>query len=88
MLFYEPLFLFIFLPSFYLAYLLGERRAWTRRAVILLASLLFYLWAEPVFGKSNLIYTMVHADGMLHVPLDLAGLYAGDTVVIQLLGTE
>src|SRR5581483_6030643 len=31
------------------------------------------LWAEPVFGKSNLIYTMAHADGMLHVPLDLAG---------------
>ncbi|MFL5800208.1 MAG: gephyrin-like molybdotransferase Glp, partial [Roseiflexaceae bacterium] len=42
------------------------------------------LWAEPVFGKSNLIYTMVHADGMLRVPLDLAGLYAGDSVEIQL----
>jgi molybdopterin molybdotransferase len=44
------------------------------------------LWAEPVFGKSNLIYTMVHADGILHVPLDLAGLYAGDIVTIQLFG--
>src|SRR6476469_4101868 len=22
------------------------------------------LWAEPVFGKSNLIFTMAHADGM------------------------
>jgi molybdopterin molybdotransferase len=42
------------------------------------------LWAEPVFGKSNLIYTMAHADGMLRVPLDLAGLYAGELVAVQL----
>jgi molybdopterin molybdotransferase len=42
------------------------------------------LWAEPVFGKSNLIYTMAHADGMLHVPLDLAGLYAGELVSVRL----
>jgi molybdopterin molybdotransferase len=42
------------------------------------------LWAEPVFGKSNLIYTMVRADGMLHVPLDRAGLYAGDWVSVRL----
>jgi molybdopterin molybdotransferase len=42
------------------------------------------LWAEPVFGKSNLIFTMAHADGMLRVPLDQAGLYAGDEVMVQL----
>jgi molybdopterin molybdotransferase len=42
------------------------------------------LWADPVFGKSNLIYTMAHADGMLHVPLDLAGLYAGEVVTVRL----
>jgi molybdopterin molybdotransferase len=42
------------------------------------------LWAEPVFGKSNLIFTLVHADGMLRVPLDRAGLYAGDEVVVRL----
>lgn len=41
------------------------------------------LWADPIFGKSNLIYTMVHADGLLHVPLDRAGLYAHDTVTIR-----
>lgn len=42
------------------------------------------LWAEPVFGKSNLIYTMVRADGLIHVPLDRAGLYAGDLVQVEL----
>lgn len=41
------------------------------------------LWADPVFGKSNLIYTMVHADGLVQVPLDLAGLYAGETVTVR-----
>jgi molybdopterin molybdotransferase len=41
-------------------------------------------WAEPVFGKSNLIYTMARADGVLHVPLDMAGLYAGDVVTVRL----
>jgi molybdopterin molybdotransferase len=41
-------------------------------------------WAEPVFGKSNLIYTMVHADGLVRVPLDQSGLYAGDRVEVRL----
>jgi molybdopterin molybdotransferase len=41
------------------------------------------LWAEPVFGKSNLIYTMAHADGLLRVPLDLAGLYADEMVNVR-----
>ena len=36
MLFYEPLFLFVFFPTFYLLYLLGERRYWLRGGVILL----------------------------------------------------
>ena len=41
------------------------------------------LWADPVFGKSNLIYTMAHADGLLRVPLDLAGLYADEMVSVR-----
>lgn len=40
--------------------------------------------AEPVFGKSNLIYTLVRADGLVQVPLDKAGLYAGETVMVRL----
>jgi alginate O-acetyltransferase complex protein AlgI len=49
MLFYEPLFLFVFFPTFYLIYLLGERREGLRRSVILCASVLFYTWSEPLF---------------------------------------
>jgi molybdopterin molybdotransferase len=42
------------------------------------------LIAIPVFGKSNLIYTLVNADGLLKVPLNSGGLEAGDWVEVQL----
>jgi molybdopterin molybdotransferase len=35
------------------------------------------LWAEPVFGKSNLIFTLVGVDGLLKVPLNATGLREG-----------
>ena len=40
--------------------------------------------AEPVFGKSNLIYTLIRSDGIVKVPLDKSGLYAGETVDVRL----
>ncbi|MDQ3811750.1 MAG: molybdopterin molybdotransferase MoeA [Chloroflexota bacterium] len=40
--------------------------------------------AVPVFGKSNLIYTLIRADGMLKVPLDVGGLSAGSEVEVVL----
>ena len=40
--------------------------------------------ADPVFGKSNLIFTLIRADGLVQVPLDKAGLYAGETVPVRL----
>jgi molybdopterin molybdotransferase len=42
------------------------------------------LWAEPVFGKSNLIFILIKADGMIKVPLDKTGLSAGESVEVQL----
>jgi molybdopterin molybdotransferase len=42
------------------------------------------LHAEPVFGKSNLIYTLIRAAGVVVVPLDQGGLYAGAEVPVQL----
>jgi molybdopterin molybdotransferase len=40
--------------------------------------------AEPVFGKSNLIYTLIRADGVVKVPLDKGGLYAGEEISVRL----
>ena len=42
------------------------------------------LTATPVFGKSNLIYTLVKADGLIKVPLNRGGLSAGEMVEVYL----
>jgi len=41
--------------------------------------------AEPIFGKSNLIFTLASADGLLRIHPDATGLSAGDTVEVFLL---
>ncbi len=38
------------------------------------------LHATPVFGASNLIFTLIRADALIAVPLDRSGLAAGETV--------
>ncbi len=40
--------------------------------------------AEPVFGRSNLIFTLIRADGLIRIPPDATGLPAGADVVVQL----
>lgn len=40
--------------------------------------------AEPIFGKSNLIYTLLRANGLLSVPLNVSGYTAGTTVKVTL----
>jgi molybdopterin molybdotransferase len=40
------------------------------------------LMAEPVFGKSNLIYMLVRADGLIVIPLNSGGLKAGVEVEV------
>ena len=42
------------------------------------------LLAEPVFGKSGLIFTLVGADGLVTVPLDSGGLRAGTNIEVEL----
>lgn len=42
------------------------------------------LWATPIFGKSNLIYTLVRADGRVKIDLDANGVRAGEWVDVQL----
>jgi molybdopterin molybdotransferase len=36
--------------------------------------------ATPIFGKSNLIFTLIRADGLIVIPLDAGGVPAGATV--------
>ena len=40
--------------------------------------------AAPVFGKSNLIFTLANADGTVAVPAESGGLYAGEVVGVRL----
>jgi molybdopterin molybdotransferase len=42
------------------------------------------LEAEPVFGRSNLIFTLVRADGLVRIPAASTGLDAGEKVEIRL----
>lgn len=43
------------------------------------------LEAEPVFGKSNLIYTLIRSDGLVVVPLNANGLRAGTEVDVTVM---
>jgi len=39
---------------------------------------------DPIFSKSNLIFSLVRANGMIRVPPDATGLSAGDLVEVYL----
>lgn len=42
------------------------------------------MWAVPVFGKSNLIYTLIRSDGVVRIPLDSNGVAQGSWVTVEL----
>jgi molybdopterin molybdotransferase len=56
----------------------------TRRHSDFVVSKAEYL-AEPIFGKSNLIFTLAAADGLLRIHPDATGLSAGEIVEVYLL---
>ena len=41
--------------------------------------------AEPIFSKSNLIFSLAAADGLFCIPLDVTGLQAGEQVEVILI---
>ena len=43
------------------------------------------LRADPIFGKSNLIFTLARADGLVRIPPDATGLSAGACVEVYLM---
>lgn len=42
--------------------------------------------AEPVFGRSNLIFVLVLADGLVRIPAAVTGLETGTIVSVQMIG--
>lgn len=42
------------------------------------------LQAEPIFGKSNLIFSLARADGLVRIPPDATGMPAGEVVQVTL----
>jgi molybdopterin molybdotransferase len=40
-------------------------------------------YAEPIFGKSNLIFTLADADGLIRIPPEANGLDAGEAVDVR-----
>jgi molybdopterin molybdotransferase len=43
------------------------------------------VYAEPVFGKSNLIFTLVKSEGLIRIPSDSTGINSGEEVQVQFL---
>jgi molybdopterin molybdotransferase len=41
-------------------------------------------WAIPILGKSNLIYTLIQASGLVKIPLDSTGIDEGTWVTVSL----
>jgi len=92
MLFYEPLFLFLFAPAAYLLYLYFGADRGRRAIVLLLASVVFYGWSEPlfifvVFGSIALdlyvaqrIAALIHRDARDFVE---SALSQGDTLTLE-----
>lgn len=44
--------------------------------------------ADPIFGKSGLISIMAQAEGMMHIPSDKSGVYAGEMIEVILLNKQ
>jgi len=43
------------------------------------------LEVEPIFYKSNLIFTLAQADGLIYIPADITGYSAGEIVQVEFL---
>ncbi|HET7145189.1 MAG TPA: gephyrin-like molybdotransferase Glp [Anaerolineales bacterium] len=54
------------------------------RTQVQVSSIVYYD-AEPIFGKSNLIFTLASADGLLRIHPDATGLSAGEIVEVMLI---
>jgi molybdopterin molybdotransferase len=63
----------------------GREDWWPVKLILNRRSSTRNLDAEPIFGKSNLIFTLASADGLLRISPEATGLSAGETVEVILI---
>ncbi|RJP48278.1 MAG: molybdopterin molybdenumtransferase MoeA, partial [Anaerolineaceae bacterium] len=63
----------------------GREDWWAVKLIVNRQSSIVNYLAEPIFGKSNLIFTLAAGDGLLKIPPDATGLSAGETVEVMLI---
>jgi len=63
----------------------GREDWWPVKLIVNRQSSIVNYQADPIFGKSNLIFTLASADGLLRIHPDATGLSAGETVEVMLI---
>jgi molybdopterin molybdotransferase len=63
----------------------GREDWWPVKLIVNRQSSIVNYDANPIFGKSNLIFTLASANGLLRIPPDATGLSAGEIVEVHLL---
>ena len=63
----------------------GREDWWPVKLIVSRQSSVVSYLAEPIFGKSNLIFTLASADGLLRIHPDATGLSAGEIVEVVLI---
>lgn len=63
----------------------GREDWWPVKLIVHRQSSIVNYDADPIFGKSNLIFTLAAADGLLRIHPDATGLSAGEIVQIYLI---
>jgi molybdopterin molybdotransferase len=63
----------------------GREDWWPVKLIVNQKSQIVSYEAEPIFGKSNLIFTLASADGLLRIHPDATGLSAGEIVEVVLI---
>ncbi len=63
----------------------GREDWWPVKLIANRKSQIVHYEAEPIFGKSNLIFTLAAADGLLCIHPDATGISAGESVEVILL---
>lgn len=63
----------------------GREDWWPVKLAVSRQSSVVSFLAEPIFGKSNLIFTLASADGLLRIYPDATGLSAGEIVDVVLI---